>query len=103
GRRSRDEQQIQFSDEERRPRSWSGAYMANAAVCIVPRIKSIQIAIPAADVYTLAFLIHERVVCIGAQLRVHDWSAVVRGKCGESWRVSQCHENMARLLIQCHG
>src|SRR5215475_15142149 len=100
---SRDEQQVHFWDEERRPRSWSRAYMAYAAVGILSRIKSIQIAIPAADVYTLAFLIHERVVCISAQLSIHDWGAVVDGKCGESWRVSQRNEDMARLLVQRHG
>src|SRR5262249_1983579 len=59
-RTSRDEQQIEFWDEKRRPRSRSRAYMAHAAVCILPRIENVQIAIPTADVRTFAFLIHER-------------------------------------------
>ena len=73
--------------------------MAYAAVCILPRIENIQIAFPTADVHTFVFLIHERVVCVGAQLHVHDWSAVVHGKCGEPWRVSKRHDDVARLLI----
>ena len=42
--------------------------MADAAVCGLPRIEDVQIALAAADVDTLAFLVHEHVICIAAEL-----------------------------------
>jgi hypothetical protein len=40
-------------------------------------VENIQIAIPTADVQALAFFVHEHVVCVGTQLHVPDWSAIV--------------------------
>src|SRR5438477_8685339 len=76
--------------------------MADAAVSSLPRIEDIQITLPTADVNTLAFLVHEHVVCIAAELNVHDRSTVNLGKRGKSCGISERHDDVVRLGIERH-
>src|SRR5262249_41224062 len=77
--------------------------MADAAVCGLPRIEDVQIALAAADVDTLAFLVHEHVICIAAELNVHDRSTVAVGKRGKSCGTSERHDDVAALGLSAIG
>src|SRR5262245_65322227 len=75
-RARRDEQHVQFRNEERRSRSRNRRDVIYATIGILPGIENIQMAIPATDVDALAFCVHEHVVRVGAQVDVGNRSAV---------------------------
>ena len=99
----REEQHIQFWNEERRSRPRNRCDVIYARIGILPGIENIQMAIPATDVDALAFCVHEHVVRIGAQVDVCNWSAVSHGKRAEFRRISECHDDMASSVVQGHG
>src|SRR5262245_29128852 len=99
----RDEQHVQFRNEERRSCSRNRCDVIYATIGIHPRIENIQITIPATDVDALAFCVHEHVVRIGAQVVGCNWSAVMHGKRAELRGISECHDDMASFVIQGHG
>src|SRR5262245_34299655 len=96
----RDEQHVQFRNEERRSRSRDRCDVIYATIGILPGIENIQVTIAATDVDALAFCVHEHVVRIGAQVDGCNWRAVTHGNRAAFRRISECHDAMAGSLVQ---
>src|SRR5262249_19256046 len=101
-RACRDEQQVQLRDKQRCPRPGHGHDMSDPTVGIGPCIENIQKAFPATDIDALPFGINEHVSGVGARVDVCNSSAILRGKCAKLGRISECYDDMPRLVIQGH-